>query len=171
MCVIFNRYRASKETLQGIKKLYRGSKETLHNIIEYNNINNMSIIYNWEDNVSCECETKDKTICARRSTYRINNKNYCNQHSKPVISKLLLKTNEDKVKEKDFKKPTLDDIKNYIDDKKLNVDAEQFYNYFEVGNWKDSKGNKVKNWKQKLLTWNKFSTKKDDKKKWWEDDE
>lgn len=34
--VKFNRFSASKETLQGIKKLYRGSKETLHNNNIYN---------------------------------------------------------------------------------------------------------------------------------------
>ena len=169
--VIFNRYRANKETLQGIKKLYRGSKETLHNIIEYNNINNMNIIYNWEDNEKCECLTKENNICMRRSTYKINGKNYCNQHSRPIISKLLLKTNDETIREKKFTKPTLEEIKLYINEKQLNVDAEQFYNYFEVGNWKDSKGNKVKNWKQKLLTWNKFATKKEDNKKWWEEDE
>ena len=34
--VKFNRFSASKETLQGIKNLYRGSKETLHNNNIYN---------------------------------------------------------------------------------------------------------------------------------------
>lgn len=56
------------------------------------------------------------------------------------------------------KKPTLEEIKNYINEKQLNVDAQQFYDYFETGNWIDAKGNKVKNWKQKLLTWNKYQT-------------
>ena len=27
--------------------------------------------------------------------------------------------------------------------------GEKFYNYYSVANWKDGKGNKVKNWKQK----------------------
>ena len=53
-------------------------------------------------------------------------------------------------------KPTLEEIKRYIEDKKLNVDANDFFQYFEEGNWIDSKGNKVKNWKQKLLTWNRY---------------
>lgn len=53
-------------------------------------------------------------------------------------------------------KPTLEEIKGYIEDKKLNVDANDFFQYFEEGNWIDSKGNKVKNWKQKLLTWNRY---------------
>ena len=55
------------------------------------------------------------------------------------------------------KKPTLEEIENYITEKKLKVDAKQFFDYFETGNWIDAKGNKVKNWKQKLLTWNKFN--------------
>lgn len=54
--------------------------------------------------------------------------------------------------------PTLEEIQNYISEKNLKVDAKQFYDYFEVGDWIDSKGNKVKNWKQKLLTWNKYGT-------------
>lgn len=57
---------------------------------------------------------------------------------------------------KKFIPPTLDEVKSYIAEKQLSVSAEQFFNYFEQGNWIDSKGNKVKNWKQKLLTWNSY---------------
>lgn len=53
----------------------------------------------------------------------------------------------------------MDEIKKYIAEKNLNIDGEKFYNYFTEGNWIDSKGNKVKNWKQKNLTWNGFQTK------------
>ena len=53
-------------------------------------------------------------------------------------------------------KPTLEEIENYVKEKDLNVNAKDFFEYFETGNWIDSKGNKVKNWKQKLLTWNKY---------------
>ena len=34
----------------------------------------------------------------------------------------------------------------------------KFFNYFDVGNWIDSNGNKVKNWKQKLITWESRNT-------------
>lgn len=54
------------------------------------------------------------------------------------------------------KEPTLDEIKDYIQEKNLNVDAKQFYDYFTEMKWVDSKGNKVKNWKGKLLTWNSY---------------
>ena len=53
-------------------------------------------------------------------------------------------------------KPTLDEINAYIHEKGLKVDGKQFFDYFTEGNWIDSKGNKVKNWKQKLLAWEKF---------------
>ena len=54
---------------------------------------------------------------------------------------------------KRFKPPTLEEIQAYIDQRELNVDAKTFYDYFETGNWIDSTGKRVKNWKQKLLTW------------------
>jgi len=57
-----------------------------------------------------------------------------------------------------FTPPTLEEVEAYIKEKDLIVDAKQFIDYFEEGNWTDSKGNKVKSWKQKLLTWNKFRT-------------
>ena len=47
--VLFNRYKANKETLQGIKKLYRGSKETLQGYKETLHNNNRIYI---EDNNS-----------------------------------------------------------------------------------------------------------------------
>ena len=76
-----------------------------------------------------------------------------------------------------FVPPTLEEIQNYINEKNLNVDAKKFYDYFTVGEWVDSKGNKVKNWKQKLLTWNSSNQNKtrqqsnglDDFRKIWEE--
>ena len=63
------------------------------------------------------------------------------------------------------KNPTLEEIQDYIKEKQLKVDGKQFYDYFTEGNWVDSKENKVKNWKQKLLTWNKYSITKTEEKK------
>ena len=59
-------------------------------------------------------------------------------------------------KKEKFVPPSLEDVKEYVSQKSLNVDPEEFYNYFTEGNWIDSKGNKVKNWKQKILTWNGY---------------
>lgn len=68
-------------------------------------------------------------------------------------------------KTKAFIPPTLEEIKSYIQEKQLKINAEYFLNYFSEGNWIDSRGNKVKNWKQKLLTWDKYASPKEEKKK------
>lgn len=53
-------------------------------------------------------------------------------------------------------RPTVEDIKKYCEERGNNVDAQQFYDYYEVNDWKDSKGKPVKNWKQKLIAnWEK----------------
>ena len=49
--------------------------------------------------------------------------------------------------------PTLEEIENYIQEKKyFSVDAKMFFDYYSCNNWED-----VKNWKQKLITWNSKS--------------
>lgn len=58
---------------------------------------------------------------------------------------------EDKRKRKVFTPPTLDEIKTYFKDSGYTEQsAEKAYNYYSVANWVDSKGNKIKNWKQKM---------------------
>ena len=55
-----------------------------------------------------------------------------------------------------FKKPTLEEVKdNCLNVRHNKVDYQFFYDYFTEGNWIDSKGNKVKIWKQKIITWDK----------------
>lgn len=54
-----------------------------------------------------------------------------------------------------FTPPTIEEIHRYCWDKGLMVDEQTFFNYYNVSGWVDSKGNKVKNWKQKLITWAK----------------
>ena len=71
-----------------------------------------------------------------------------------------------------LKKPTLEEIKYYCLNVRHNkVDYQYFYDYFTEGNWIDSKGNKVKNWKQKIITWEKHHpTKKEDEyESYWKD--
>lgn len=50
--------------------------------------------------------------------------------------------------------PSFEDIESYCREKGLKVNPKRFYEYYSAGGWADSRGNKVKNWKQRLLTWN-----------------
>lgn len=63
---------------------------------------------------------------------------------------------KENIKRKKFTPPTLEEVNLYIKEKQLKVDGQKFFEYFTEGGWKDSKGNQVKNWKQKLLTWNRY---------------
>ena len=67
-----------------------------------------------------------------------------------------------------YKKPTLEEVEEYCKKRNSSVDAKTFYEYFETGNWVDSKGNKVKNWKQKIITWenNRKKVKTKEEPKW-----
>ncbi|MBQ4438471.1 hypothetical protein II898_06305 [bacterium] len=60
-----------------------------------------------------------------------------------------------KTTEKSFTPPTLEDVKAYIAERGCAavVDAKKFFDYFEAGRWHDSEGKPVRNWKQKLITW------------------
>ena len=56
-------------------------------------------------------------------------------------------------KKKSFTPPTLEEVKTYCEERKNNVDYKYFYDYYSSGNWKDKKGDPVKNWKQRIITW------------------
>lgn len=58
-----------------------------------------------------------------------------------------------------FDPPTLEEITEYCKQRNNNVDPKTFYDYFTEGKWTDSQGNKVKNWKQKIITWEKNNIK------------
>jgi uncharacterized protein YdaU (DUF1376 family) len=64
------------------------------------------------------------------------------------------KPNETKPKSKSklFIKPTIDEIKNYCLERKNNVNAESFSNYYEARGWK-LKGIQMKDWKACVRTW------------------
>ena len=52
--------------------------------------------------------------------------------------------------------PTLEEIEAYCIERKNNVNAQKFYDYYASNDWKDSNGKPVLNWKQKLIsTWEK----------------
>ena len=66
--------------------------------------------------------------------------------------------NDKNVKNKEdngrFTPPTLVEVVIYAKEKNQSEDlAKRFYDYFTTGDWIDSKGKKVKNWKQKFITW------------------
>ena len=71
-----------------------------------------------------------------------------------------------KAKAKRFVKPTLDEVANYIQERKSFkiVDAARFYDYYSSNGWKVGK-NPMKDWKAAVRTWEKNSTTEQTKSK------
>jgi len=51
-----------------------------------------------------------------------------------------------------FAKPTIQEIKDYCEERKNNIDAETFFNHYETANWFRGK-TKIKKWKACVRTW------------------
>lgn len=58
---------------------------------------------------------------------------------------------------KPFVPPTLEEVREYVKSIGGKTDPENFYQYFVAGDWYDSTGKPVLNWKQKLQTWEKMN--------------
>jgi hypothetical protein len=66
-----------------------------------------------------------------------------------------------------FTPPTLSEIKKYFSENGYTEEAaEKAFNYYHTANWYDSRGNKIKNWKQKMHgVWFKEENKQKNKQK------
>lgn len=62
-------------------------------------------------------------------------------------------------KRKTFTKPTIDEIQNYCMERNNNVNAEQFFDYYESNGWKVGK-NSMKDWKAAVRTWERSEYRK-----------
>ena len=67
-------------------------------------------------------------------------------------------------KRKRFEKPTLSQITQYCLERNNNVNAEQFYDYYESNGWKVGK-NAMKDWKAAVRTWERSEYRKPNSKK------
>ena len=83
-----------------------------------------------------------------------------NKNAKSISKSISTSPNGDgSNKRTRFTPPTLEEVEDYVYERNSPVDPRKFWEYFEAGGWKDAKGNPVRNWKQKLLTWEKYDDK------------
>jgi predicted phage replisome organizer len=67
-------------------------------------------------------------------------------------------------KRKRFEKPSISDIKQYCMERNNNIDASQFFDYYESNGWKVGK-NSMKDWKAAVRTWERSEYRKPNSKK------
>ena len=60
---------------------------------------------------------------------------------------------QEKPKRKNFVKPTVEEIAAYCKEKKYNVNAQHFFNYYESNGWKIGR-NAMKSWQAAVQNWN-----------------
>lgn len=111
-----------------------------------------------------DCDETYQSDCDER--YQSVNNNNTVINKKNINNKLLIE------KKERFKKPTLEEIIDYCKSRNNNIDAKKFFDYYEISNWKDKDGNQVKNWKQKVITWEgrRQVTKIDNTPEWFNQD-
>lgn len=56
-------------------------------------------------------------------------------------------------KAKAFVPPTFEEVEAYVESRGNKINAKDFFDYFNEGDWIDSNGKEVRNWKQKVITW------------------
>lgn len=97
-------------------------------------------------------ETKKSGAYTERLTSGIPNDNQMDTQYR-LGEDSIGEDNVDNKPQKRFIPPTLEEVQAYCKERNNNVDAKAFYDYYTEGNWKDAKGKPVRNWKQKVITW------------------
>lgn len=98
----------------------------------------------------------------RRKKYSESRSKNRKNISKSYVNHMETITINENKKRNVFKKPNIEEVKQYFDANNYSEDAAiKAFNYYDTANWHDSKGNKVKNWKQKMqAVWFKDENKK-----------
>lgn len=100
----------------------------------------------------------DQTIYMREIQKLIGSETGSAQRKKEYRQRIAM-TQQIPSKSTRFTPPTLEEVTEYCRERGNNINPKTFYDYFTTGNWTDSKGQKVKNWKQKIITWEKHQPK------------
>lgn len=126
-------YREIRTSLDKLQKSGEIDKQTTnrYSIITINKYNDYQ---NIDKQTTNKRQTNDNIII----------KNNKNNKYKESISKDIPK--------KVFKKPSIEEIQKYCNERNNNVDADRFYNFYESKGWMVG-SNKMKDWKAAVRTW------------------
>lgn len=141
-------------SVSGLTSIRKESYDTIRAILkeleEFGYLNRTQIKNEKGKFVDVEYTIYEKPIPKNPITENPLTENY-RQLNTNIINNLnnkVLNNKEKNIKKERFKKPTLEEVVAYCKERNNTVDAKRFFDYYDVANWKD-----VKNWKQKLITW------------------
>ena len=140
-------------------------------------IDNIMMISNWEkyQNVEGLEKIREQTRI-RVANHRSKQKQLeCNVTSNVTVTECNAtdidknRLEEDKKEEKNnsktkrFKKPSVEDIETYCNERNNNINPNAFYDYYESKDWMIGK-NRMKDWKAAIRTWERNTGGKNEKK-------
>ena len=126
---------------------------------EYQNTDRLAEIR--EYNRLAKQKSREKQKALQAPSEDVNDKSMtsqrCQAPEEDIEEDKDIEKEKKKRRKKDFSPPTLEEIEDYCKSRNNNVDAKRFFDFFDASNWVDSKGNKVRNWKQKIITWESYN--------------
>ena len=94
---------------------------------------------------------KEKSSKKEKDIYIYSN-NIEEENTKDKKEKEITKEKPHRTR-KEFVPPTYEEVLEYARSRGREDLAKAFFDYYDVGDWKDKNGDKVKNWKQKFVSW------------------
>jgi len=139
--------------------LHQTLQQTLHQTLQQLGKNVAQGVQPSEKNISANSQQSEN----EEVTAVLNLPNITNIYTSTSISSIYNNnkekentTSKDVVKEKErasnFRKPTIAEVKAYVEEKGYAVDAERFFYFYESKGWYVGK-NKMKNWHAAVATW------------------
>ena len=148
LCNMNGKCTASTDYFSKLYEVSRISIQKWLKILEDNNyIKRVNIYKQGSKQIDTRVITLVNIPCKEKLTDNINTKVYNNNN---------ITYSNNKVR---FKKPNIDEVKNYCILRKNNIDAEAFIDFYQSKNWFVGK-NKMKDWKACIRTWERRETKK-----------
>lgn len=141
-------------TIDDINKRYKNPTELLNLINTFVEVENdiISIKFLDEQLIDANHVSKVNSENGKKSAEsRANAKRLLNDRS-TTVQRISTNKNKNKneIRIKEEEEININHIKLYFFENGYSeTSAQKFFDYYSIANWKDSKGNKVKNWKQK----------------------
>ena len=129
----------------------KGMSKTVFRLIKPQLDANLKRYQNGLKPKSKRTEANQKQIQSK-SVSNVNDNDNVNENHNQSLDDLFLTKKKGKDKSKDFAPPSLEEWVDYFKLNGYRVDvAEKSWKSYDVANWKDSKGNLIRNWKQKAI--------------------
>ena len=158
-----NKFRGSRRYLaEWCNSTIRGIDKVLNKLIEKGLIIKFDEIKNGIKFCEYRCANggREQSSPVENKVYGGREQSYHNNIEDNIDKENI--SNKLDIKER-FKKPTIEEIKTYCEERQNNIDGEKFYDFYESKGWMVGK-NKMKDWKACIRTWenrNKVVNKKE----------